>query len=87
MNLHFEVTNSETEGGTVWGFDAEPANSQVPLDTQARPLALERYRTYSAYASASVRDAFGPALDRAHLLRAKPLDSIALLNLRDHFEV
>ena len=29
------------------------------------PLLLERYPTYATYASASVRNIFGPALDRA----------------------
>ena len=51
------------------------------------PLLLERFPTYATYASASVRNIFGSALDRAELLRANTLDSIVLLNFGDHFEV
>jgi hypothetical protein len=68
------------------GLEKEVPWRDFRLMSRAVPSILERFSTYSGYASASVREIFGAALRQAEALRANTLNSMLLLNTGRGFE-
>jgi hypothetical protein len=69
-----------------------PLQKTVPLrqrDALARgiPAVRARFATHLAYSTASIQEVLGDRFNNAQILRANCLESVALLNRGNHFEV
>lgn len=83
------------DDGSVQAVEAHyepPLKKTVPLrqrDALARgiPVVRARFSSNGAYSTASIEEVLGEHLKDARILRTSCLESIALLNRGDHFEV